>query len=216
MLAGLLLQMGLSTAYNNDKASDAERILGRMKREKANPNPTDWEPSGPTAENIKASTKVENLAVKGSPEDKLLSAVKNGDLKTVETLIAACTSLEARDNENLTALLVAAKKGYTDIACKLIIAGARVSAQDRYGWTPLSHASDNGHAAMVKLLIAHGAAKTQKNLGELLVSAAFKGNNEMVEALLEADNIDSNSLKTAYEFSRNAHMQNAIKNYRNK
>ena len=214
MLAGLLIQMGSSAAYNDDKANDAEKILGRIKREKA--NPTDWEPSGPTAENIEASTKVENLAAKGSPEDKLLNAVKNGDLKTVEALIAACTNLEARNNENLTALLLAAKKGYTDIANKLIIAGAHVNAQDRYGWTPLSHASDNGHAALVRLLIAHGAAKNQKNFGELLVSAAFKGNNQMVEALLEADNIDSNTLKTAYEFSRNADMQKAIENYHNK
>lgn len=214
MLSGLLLQIGLSAAYNNDKANDAERILGRIAREKA--NPTDWEPSGPTEENIKASTKVDNQATKGSPEDKLLNALEKGDLKTVEALIEACTNLEARNNENLTALLVAAKKGYTDIASKLITAGAHVSAQDRYGWTPLSHAANNGHAAMVKLLIAHGAAKNQRNFGELLVSAAFKGNNQMVEALLEADNIDSNTLKTAYEFSRNAHMQNAIKNYRNK
>lgn len=214
MLAGLLLQIGIGYAYNEDKAKEAENILERIAREKA--NPTDWELSGPTEENIRSSTKIENLAVKGSPEDKLLSAVKNGDLKTVETLVAACASLEARDTENLTALMLAAKKGYTEIASKLIIAGANVSAKDKYGWTPLSHASDNGHVALVRLLIANGAAKNQQNLGELFVSAVFKGNKEMAKAFLEVDNIDSNTLKTAYEFTRNADMQKAIKEYRNK
>jgi len=193
MLAGLLLQVGIGFA-------------------------TDWEPTGPTLEDIQASTKVENLAVKGSPEDTLLSALKNGDLKNVETLVAACTGLEARDNENMTALMLAARKGYTDIVSKLIMAGANMSAKDRYGCkTSLFYAFDNGYTEIVKLLIANGAAKTQKNLGELLVSAVYKGNNEMAKALLSADvNMDSNTLETAYEFARNADMKKAIKDYRNK
>src|SRR5689334_22732239 len=74
-----------------------------------------WKSTGPTAEDIQAATKVKNLAAKGSREDKLISAVKNGDLKSVETFIAAGAGLEARDNGDRTALMRAAEKGYSDI-----------------------------------------------------------------------------------------------------
>ena len=78
-----------------------------------------WESTGPTAEDILSATKVENLAAKGSREEKLISAVKNGDLKNVETFITAGTDLEARNNEDMTSLMIAATKGFTDIAAIL-------------------------------------------------------------------------------------------------
>lgn len=173
-----------------------------------------WQPTGPTAEDIQAATKVKNLAVKGSREDKLISAVKNGDLKNVETLIAAGVDLEARDNENMTALMIAAKKGDTDIASKLITAGANISAQDRYGWTVLFHAFDKGHAEIVKLLIVNGAAKNQENFGDLFVAAVYKGDNEMVKALIiEGASLDHRTLDRAWWSARNecsAEIVNAI------
>ena len=72
-----------------------------------------WKPTGPTVEDIRAATKAENPAAKGSQEDKLISAVKNGDLQNVKTFISAGAGLEARDNENMTALMRAAEKGLT-------------------------------------------------------------------------------------------------------
>ncbi len=180
MVVGLFLEVGVSFAADH------------------------WELRGPTAEDILAATKVENLAAKGSREDKLISAVKNGDLKNVETFIAASAGLEARDNEDMTALMIAAKKGYTDIASKLIKAGANVNAKDRFGCTAFFKAADKGHTEIVKLLIANGAAKNEKNFGELFVRAVFLGDNEMVKALIvEGASIDHDTLNTAYSFARN-------------
>ncbi len=200
MVLGLLLQAGVGFA------AGGQAILDRIRKEKSDPKSNDWEyweSSGPTREDIMAATKVENLAAKGSQEYELINAVKNGDLKNVETLIAAGTGLEARDNENMTVLMIAAKKGYTDIASRLINAGAQVDATDRYNGTALFHAVDGGHAEIIKLLIANGAAKNQKNFGELFVSAVFKGNNEMVKAfLVEGSRIDQDTLKTASGFAR--------------
>jgi len=175
----------------------------------------DWVHTAPTLEDIMSATKVENLAVKGSREDKLIEAVKNGDLKNVETLIAPGVDLEARDNQNMTALMIAAKKGYTDIVSKLINAGANLGAKDRYGKTVLSYACKSGHTETVKILIANGAGKNEKNFGELFVSAVFTGNNEMVKALIvEGASMDHHTLNSAYWIARDkcsAEIVNTIK-----
>lgn len=120
------------------------------------PKSDDWEPSGPTLEDILAATAVENPPAKGSLEDKLITAIKSGNLKDVDALIAMHASLEARDSENMTPLMIVAKKGYADIAGRLINAGARVDAKDGYGCTALFYAIDGGHLEVVELLIANG------------------------------------------------------------
>lgn len=217
IVLGLLLQVGISFTASSD---EKQAILDRIRKEKSNPKSIDWEHTGPTREDILAATKVENLAAKESREDKLISAVKNGDLKNVEALIAAGVGLEARDNENMTALMIVAKKGYTDIASRLINAGAHVDATDWYNRTALSRAVDGGHAEIVKLLITNGAAKSQKNFGELFVSVVFNGNNEMVKAfLVEGSRIDQDTLETANMFARHrcsTEVVNAIKELQTK
>ncbi len=163
------------------------------------PEPNHWEFTGPTREDILAATAVKDPAANGSLEDKFISAVKNGDLKKVDALIAMDISLEARDSKNMTPFMIAAKYGYTDIASSLINAGADVGALDRYNLTALFFALDGGHVETVKLLIANGAVKNLKRFGEFFVSEVFKGNNEMVKALLvEASKIDKDTLKSAY------------------
>ena len=102
MVVGLLLQVGIGFARDNF-ADKGQNILDAINSYKPDSN---WKPTGPTAEDILAATKVENLAAKGSREEKLINAVKNGDLKNVKTLIAAGADLEARDKENMTALMI--------------------------------------------------------------------------------------------------------------
>ncbi len=145
---------------------------------------SDWERSGPTAENIRAATRVDNLAAQGSREDKIIDAAKKGDHKTIATLIVAGADLEARDSQGRTALMRAAEKGYADIVRILLDAGAHVSTQDKFGLTALFMAVDKNHVEVVKLLIARGAAGSDKNFRNMFVSSAFKGNTAMVKALI--------------------------------
>jgi ankyrin repeat protein len=167
-----------------------------------------WEPTGPTAEDIRAATKVEKLAAKGSREDKLISAVKNGDLKNVETCIAAGADLEARDNENMTALMRAAEKGYSDIARILIDAGADISAKDKFGCTAFFKAADKNHVDIVKMLVAKGAA-SDSDFEDVFVSSVFKGHTEMVKALIvERARIKYDTLDTAYMMALNNRRRN--------
>jgi len=155
-----------------------------------------WKPTGPTAEDIQAATKVKNLAAKGSREDKLISAVKNGDLKNVETLIAAGAGLEARDNGDRTALMRAAEKGYSDIVRILIKSGADVNARDKFDWTPLFMAFEKGHTDIVRMLMAAGASDG-KNFESIFVPAVSYGNIEMVKAIVESANINCDILEKA-------------------
>ena len=177
MVAGLFLEVGASPARLN--AEEAQNILNRIAKEKAQSD--GWEPTGPTAQDIQAATKVEKLAAKGSLEDKLISAVKNGDLKNVENFIAAGADLEARDNENMTALMRAAEKGHSDIFSMLMDAGADINAQDKFGCTALFKAADKNHVGIVKMLVAKGAV--DRSFEDMLMRATFQGNVEMVKAL---------------------------------
>jgi ankyrin repeat protein len=197
MVVGLFLQVGVGFA-NNKLEQEGQAILRRLNAPSKPNSNDDWEPSGPTVEDILSATKVENLAAKGSLEDKLLSAVKNGDLKNVETFIAAGAGLEARDNDDMTALMRAAEKGYSDIVRILIDAGADISAHDKFRCTAFFKAADKKHVDIVKMLIAKGAA-TDRNFKDVFVSAAFQGNTEMVKALMfENPEIKYDTLETAY------------------
>ena len=184
MVVGLFLEVGVSFAADG------------------------WEPTGPTTQDIRAATKVENLAVKGSLEDKLISAVKNGDLKNVETFIVAGAGLEARDNENMTALMRAAEKGYSDIVRILIDAGADISAKDKFGCTAFFKAADKNHVDIVKMFVAKGAV-TDSAFEDVFVSSVFKGNTEMVKALIvESARIKCDTLDTAYMIALNRRRSN--------
>ena len=55
------------------------------------------------------------------------------------------------------ALFASAEGGCTDLAGRLLKAGASVSARDRLGGTALTHAARAGRDAMVRLLLEHGA-----------------------------------------------------------
>lgn len=115
----------------------ANFALGVMALQNVNCKVNDWVSTGPTVDDILAANAVENLAVKGSQEDKLITAVKKGDLKAVNNIIAGGVTLEARDKENMTPLMIAVKKGFCDIASKLIKTGADIHITGKYGETLL-------------------------------------------------------------------------------
>src|SRR5260221_931828 len=181
MVVGLFLEVGVGFVYSKLSDEQAQSMVENIDYMQI--RSVAWEPTGPTVEDFLAATKVKGLATKGSREDKLISAVKNGDLKNVEIFIAAGADLEARDNENTTALMRAAEKGYSDIVRILIDAGADISTEDKFGCTAFFKAADKNHVDVVKMLIAKGAAE-DSTFEDIFVSSVFKGNTEMVKALI--------------------------------
>lgn len=75
----------------------------------------------------------------------------------IQAILDSGASLEARDQNGCTPLLVAA--AYDDVAATVVLlkAGANVNAKDDHGESPLDYASFFGHPAITKLLLSAGA-----------------------------------------------------------
>ena len=117
----------------------------------------------------------------------LMLAAERGDAIRVRALIAAHASLDSRDNEGRTALVVAAgsdQKGSLDCVRQLIAAGADVNASDDDGTTPLMEAA-SGHLDSVKALIAAGADVNARRGGSFVVQTALQS-AERYPAIIEA------------------------------
>lgn len=117
-------------------------------------------------------------------EDKLRSAVVNGDSEGVKTHIAAGANVDARDRNKQTALIIAAEKGNADIVRILIDAGANVNAGDMFDITALFKAAEKNHIDCVKILIANNGAADIELVEEAFMSALYRGNTEIVKALM--------------------------------
>jgi ankyrin repeat protein len=118
---------------------------------------------------------------------KFLSAIRNRDEKTVESMLAADPKLvHARDLTNSTPLHQAAAFGSVATMKALIEKGADVNAKNRRRSTPIFWAIHD--TARVELLLAHGADTTAKLIegSTLLRQVALLGNsNATLRVLLE-------------------------------
>ena len=128
-------------------------------------------------------------------------SLKNGNLENVKTLIAEDAGLEARDNKDMTALMWAAEKGYSDIVRLLIDGGADISTKDKFGNTAFFRAADKHYVEVVKMLITEGAA-ADESFENMFVRAVYLGNIEMVKAFMAATEIKSDILEKAYRVVR--------------
>lgn len=62
-------------------------------------------------------------------------------------------NVNAVDKDGCTALAIAAREGYHEIASALLNAGAYINIQDRAGDTNLIHAVKGGHRSVVEALL---------------------------------------------------------------
>src|SRR5690242_2899068 len=103
-----------------------------------------------------------------APADmRLISAVKNNDLKAVRSLLNQHVDVNATETDGSTALHWAAQRNNLDIADLLITAGANAKAATRYNITPLFLACTNGNAALIERLLKAGVdANSTSEQGE--------------------------------------------------
>ena len=88
----------------------------------------------------------------------------------------------------ITGLHLAAYFGLKEAMITLLENGHNLNSKDSYGRTPLSWAAENGHEAVVKLLLEKGAEleTKDKDYGQTPLSyAASRGHEALVKLLLE-------------------------------
>ncbi len=94
------------------------------------------------------------------------------------------TDVEPRTAQDESPLMIAALKGETDFATRLIERGADVN---KPGWTPLHYAATNGHLAIMRLLLEKHAyidAEAPNGSTPLMMAAQF-GTPDAVKLLLD-------------------------------
>lgn len=89
-------------------------------------------------------------------DDDFVKLCMSGDIKKVEEAIMNGANINARDCVGWTALMMAAYKGYINIAKVLIKHGADVNIRTNT-WTALSWATRYGHTETADLLRKYGA-----------------------------------------------------------
>jgi ankyrin repeat protein len=112
-------------------------------------------------------------------------AVAAGDIPKLRILLDQGASINAKNKEGETALMVAALEGRTDMVRFLIDRGADLNARDVVGATPLLYAALGGSLDTIQLLVEKGADLNAKTLdGQTALSISrVRGNNKVAEFL---------------------------------
>ncbi len=90
---------------------------------------------------------------------EMLQAARQGDLASIERLLAQGTSANVRDEWDTTPLMLAAGWGHLRIVRTLIDGGAAVNERSRFNRTPLMWAAESGQEDVVRFLLETGADK---------------------------------------------------------
>lgn len=125
---------------------------------------------------------------KDTQSAELLQAAMDGDLKTVQMLLADGVDINIKitaDGGN--ALLIASYYGHTDIVKLLLEREADVNVKNTDGVSALRMASQEGHTDIVKLLLERGADVNIKSTNGVtaLMKASQNGHTDIVKLLLE-------------------------------
>lgn len=104
-------------------------------------------------------------------------AMMEGSLKVAKTLLdLSGTRIDTRNKSDETPLMIAALKGRTEFATKLIDRGADVN---KTGWTPLHYAATGGHVEIIELLLqkhhAYIDAESPNKTTPLMMAAQYGG-----------------------------------------
>ncbi|MBI9075749.1 MAG: ankyrin repeat domain-containing protein [Desulfatibacillum sp.] len=117
------------------------------------------------------------------------TAIQNGDVKTINSLLDNGYAIDAGDESGNTPLLLACFAGQEEAAQLLIERGASVNIQPQsHGLSPLLVASAGGLQNTVNLLIVRGAQiQARGKRGQTaLYLAVFSKNFQIIEKLLDA------------------------------
>lgn len=119
----------------------------------------------------------------------------NNDSNDMNDINDKILNLNHQNKSGSTALMIAIKEGFIEIAIYLIKSGANVLLKDENGWDPLSLSCEHGYIVLVKLLIFHGAnisSREYKCHSTPLIIACMYGHFDICKCIVEEAEIYSN------------------------
>ncbi len=124
-------------------------------------------------------------AITFSQSQTILDAARDGDVIFIRNFRGNINKIH---NNNMTALMVAARNGQTEAVKVLIQVGAIVNEANNNGWTALMHAAIEGRIDAVKALIEAKADvnKVNKDGNTALMLAARWGQPDAINTLVTA------------------------------
>ncbi|MGI8744618.1 MAG: ankyrin repeat domain-containing protein [Bryobacteraceae bacterium] len=125
-------------------------------------------------------------ALADEASDKLFAAIRNSDLKAINSLLASGSDVNSRDKRGTTPVMYAAAYGSFDAMKLLIDKGAGVNAKSDFGVTALMWAVNDLNK--VRLLLDKGAdvnAKSKMGRGPLLMAAKDDRGLPVVKLLID-------------------------------
>lgn len=133
--------------------------------------------------------------------EALHEAARESDIEEVTRLLDAGVPVDAPNQYGATALTYAASKGHLDVVKLLVERGADVNAADTfYSSTPAGWAAYDGHVETVRFLYENGAT----GAGQVSGMAIFRGHDAVVLAILEAAELDEETLSSIYGQAKQA------------
>lgn len=157
-------------------------------------------------EQEKARSELAKLNIAYTPES-FLNCIQNNDTVVFKLFMQVGMDANAKNQEGVTALMLAAKAGNMEMVNSLLSKGAQVNSKAAKGNTALEYAALEGRLDVVKTLLDKGADINNKNdLGVTpLMCAVDKGHAAVVKELIakSADvNIVAANSHSAYSIAK--------------
>jgi len=156
--------------------------------------------------------------------NNIYTAALEGDIEIIRLSIPEVLTVNSKNEDGHSLLMLASFNGHTEICEFLIKNGAHIEARDNSGRTALMFASTGPFASTVKFLLNNGANANSVDHVEkwtALMGAATEGQMEVVKLLLQngADknlkDIDGDTAES-FAFKKNhLEVSNFLKNYTN-
>lgn len=129
-----------------------------------------------------------------TPDSRLLAAAAAGSTAAAEAALDDGADLDARDERQRTALLLAVTEDRVDVARMLVGRGADVNAYDDQQDTPFLVTGVTGSVAMLDALLPGEPDTRLRNRygGVAVIPASERGHADYVAAVLERTDIDVN------------------------
>ena len=141
----------------------------------------------------------------------LHNAVSAGNLAEVRRLVNARANVNARNNDRLTPLMIAAYRGNANVIRYLLSKGANARARQNQNHprTALIYAVEKGNVNSVRALIRHSNLNVQDGNGRSALTTAASLNKKNLVRMLVRAGAKSNDATLEYIMNNNA-MKNLI------